>query len=307
MNGFTPKWLRAVPVLGISLLAVACVMGNSAPAQAADICASPGSAQDAELRVGMVNRSYRYFVPATASEQALPLVVALHGGWGTGKALADQSGLDAAAERHGFAVVYPNGIWRSWNAGNCCGKAGTDNIDDVGFIRALVKELRGASCIDEKAVFATGFSNGAMMTHRLACEAPELFNAIAPVSGGPMIERCASDRPMPALLLIGRKDERIPWDGGTYDDTYRPSIAEQVQVLAKRNRCDETTDDAVAGGGDSCTRRASCGGGATVWCVIDGVGHQWPGGKTLLPRLLGPNRDVVDASDLILRFFKSQR
>lgn len=290
--------------LSVMLLATACAVGTSAPAEAADVCAKRGEAQNGELRHGKTNRSYRVFVPE--SDKPLPLVVALHGGWGTGEALAEQSGLDAAATRHGFAVVYPNGIWRSWNAGSCCGKAASGDVDDVGFLRKLASEIGGQDCIDGDRVYGTGFSNGAMMTHRMACDAPDVFDAIAPVSGGPMVENCGADKPVPALLMVGRADERIPWDGGMFKESYRPSIAEQVKALASRNRCEDDTAQ-VSGSGGYCEQRSGCSNGALRWCIIDGIGHQWPGGSTIFERLLGPNRDVIDASDTILRFFKAQQ
>lgn len=296
---------RGLPAISASFLLAACAMGTSAPAEAADVCTKRGEAQSAEIRYGDSDRSYRYFVPKN-KEGKLPLVVAMHGGWGTGEALADQTGMDAAAERHGFAVVYPNGVWRSWNAGSCCGRAASTEVDDVGFIRTLTRELGKSGCIDEDRVYGTGFSNGAMLTHRIACEAPEVFDAIAPVAGGPMIENCPDKPPMPALLMVGRQDERIPWDGGTFDETYRPSISEQVKAMAQRNRC-EAEETKVAGNADACAQRKGCGNGALRWCVFDGVGHQWPGGKTIMKRLLGPNRDGADATDTILNFFAEQK
>lgn len=299
-----PFLIRGLPALTASLLLAACAMGKSAPAEAADVCAKRGEAGSAEIRYGDDDRSYRYFVPE--SEGKLPLVVAMHGGLGTGEAMAEQTGMDAAAERHGFAVVYPNGSWRSWNAGKCCGRAASTNVDDVGFIRTLTRELGKADCIDGDRVYGTGFSNGAMLAHRIACEAPEVFDAIAPVAGGPMIDNCPDKPAIPALLMVGRKDERIPWDGGIFDETYRPSIAEQVEALAQRNGCD-SEEAKVAGNAGVCAQRKGCRKGALRWCVIDGVGHQWPGGKTIMQRLLGPNRNVVDATDTILRFFKEQK
>lgn len=298
-----PILTRGLPVLTAGLLLAACVIGSSAPAEAADVCAKRGQAGEAEIRHDGDDRSYRYFVPK--HEGKLPLVVAMHGGLGTGEAMAEQTGMDAAAARHGFAVVYPDGSWRSWNAGSCCGRAASTDVDDVGFIRTLTRELGKASCIDEERVYGTGFSNGAMLAHRIACEAPEVFDAIAPVSGGPMIDNCPDKPAIPALLMVGRQDERIPWDGGIFDGTRRPSIAEQVKALAQRNGCKDA-EAKVAGNAGLCAQRKSCDKGAVRWCVIDGVGHQWPGGKTILKRLLGPNRDVVDATDTILRFFKEQ-
>lgn len=291
-----------VLALGMAACAV-----NTGPASAADVCAARDQAQQGSVKHQGRDRSYRLFVPATGSaDKPLPLVVALHGGWGTGELMAEQTGLDQAAAKHGFAVVYPDGVSRAWNAGSCCGKPMEQKIDDVGFVEKLVAKLGESACIDDERVYGTGFSNGAMMTHRIACESPALFNAIAPVAGGPMIDNCPGAAAIPALLIVGKEDERIPWQGGMFKENYRPSIADQVKVLAKRNRCDDNVAKAASLGG-GCEKRSGCAQGAVQWCVLDGVGHQWPGGKTYLKALLGPNRADFDATATILNFFSASK
>ena len=295
--------------LGAALLAfgVAACAVNTGPASAADVCAVRDQAQQGSLNHQGRDRSYRLYVPKSASsDKPLPLIVALHGGWGTGELMAEQTGLDEAAARRGFAVVYPDGVSRAWNAGSCCGKPMEQKIDDVGFIEKLVDTLGDTACIDGDRVYGTGFSNGAMMTHRIACDAPKLFDAIAPVAGGPMIEGCPGAAAIPALLMVGKQDERIPWQGGMFKESFRPSIADQVKVLAKRNRCDDNVAKSAALGG-GCEKRSGCSQGAVQWCVLDGVGHQWPGGKTYFKALLGPNRSDFDATATILNFFSSSK
>lgn len=302
---FKTRWCRSVSMIVLSMAVAACAV-NSGPASAATNCSVRDQAQQGSLSHQGRERSYRLYIPATAdSSKPLPLIVALHGGWGTGELMAEQTGLDKAAARRGFAVVYPDGVSRAWNAGRCCGKPMEEKVDDVGFIQKLVDQLSGASCIDDQRVYGTGFSNGAMMTHRIACEAPGLFTAIAPVAGGPMIDACPDKPAIPALLMVGRQDERIPWKGGNFKDSYRPSIAEQVKVLARRNRCDEESTPLKMLGGD-CQSRRGCGDAVVQWCVLDGIGHQWPGGKTYLKGLLGPNRNNIDATETILEFFSAQ-
>jgi len=298
-------WKHTAGTLLLSLGMAACAV-NTGPASAAEGCSARDQVQEGSLNHQGRERSYRLYIPESASEsKPLPLIVALHGGWGTGKLMAEQSGLDRAAARKGFAVVYPDGVSRAWNAGSCCGKPMEEKVDDVGFIEKLVARLGSESCIDGDRVYGTGFSNGAMMTHRIACEAPTLFAAIAPVAGGPMLDACPEQPALPTLLMVGRKDERIPWQGGMFKETYRPSIAEQVKTLAKRNRCsDETTQMKLLGG--DCRSRQGCSGAALRWCILDGVGHQWPGGKTFLKRMLGPNRTDISATNTILDFFSGQ-
>lgn len=294
---------------GTVLLAVgmaACAV-NTGPASAAEGCSVRGQVQEGSLNHQGRERSYRLYIPASASDaKPLGLIVALHGGWGTGELMAEQTGLDQAVAGKGFAVVYPDGVSRAWNAGSCCGKPMEQKVDDVGFIEKLVAQLGKESCIDADRVYGTGFSNGAMMTHRIACEAPTLFTAIAPVAGGPMVDQCPGAPAVPAMLVVGKQDERIPWRGGKFKESYRPSIAEQVKVLAKRNQCGDSTAKA-AGLSGACEKRSGCTKGDVTWCVLDGVGHQWPGGKTYFKALLGPNRSDFDATATVLEFFSTSK
>lgn len=263
-------------------------------------CASDG----ATLRFGGYERTYRIYRPASVGSKPVPLVVALHGGFGTGQNMEDQTGFDALADRYGFIVVYPDGVRRAWNAGTCCATPMKEKIDDVGFVRAVIAEVESRYPIDRTRVYGTGFSNGAMLLHRIACEAPDTFTAIAPVSGGPMVDQCDLRRPIPTLLIQGKADPRIPWNGGVFEGSYRPSIASIVKSFAQRNHCsaDETTT--YDSDGVECRTLRGCSSGDEVsWCGLDGVGHQWAGGKTYLKMLLGANNDRFSASQRIWSFF----
>ena len=87
-------------------------------------------------------------------------------------------GARLVADREHFIAVYPNGTGRGrflvWNAGTCCGRAPLQGIDDVGFVRAMIDDLAKRTPIDRTRIYATGLSNGAMMTYRIAAEAPDL-------------------------------------------------------------------------------------------------------------------------------------
>src|SRR5579859_1407501 len=144
-----------------------------------------------------LKRSYLLHLPAKAPAGPVPLVVVLHGGGGTAEGAVKMTGFDAEADASGFIAVYPNGTdkdrpmrvmlgkrgFLTWNAGSCCGYAQQKNIDDVGFIRAVVGDVEKQHAVDPKQVYATGISNGGMMSYRLACKASELFAAIGPVAG----------------------------------------------------------------------------------------------------------------------------
>src|SRR3954451_20108548 len=82
-------------------------------------------------------RTFRIYVPKSAvGPGEAPMVVMLHGGFGSGKQAEKAYGWDQLAENEGIVVLYPDGLRRTWNAGDCCGYAARKNVDDVGFISA---------------------------------------------------------------------------------------------------------------------------------------------------------------------------
>ena len=73
-------------------------------------------------------RTYLVHLPVDLSlDEPIPLVIAMHGGFGSAENLQRQSGLSETADREKFIVVYPEGVndgplgIRTWNAGWCCG------------------------------------------------------------------------------------------------------------------------------------------------------------------------------------------
>jgi polyhydroxybutyrate depolymerase len=140
------------------------------------------------LEHGGQGRSYLVHVPPQAvSRKLLPVVLNFHGATSSSHQQERYSGMDGASDHFRFIVVYPNGSGRwghlSWNAGLCCAYAMFRREDDVGFVRALLDDLAKRTAIDHTRIYATGISNGAMMSYRLAVEASDLIAAIAPVAG----------------------------------------------------------------------------------------------------------------------------
>lgn len=260
------------------------------------------------LKIQGLERSYRLYRPSTPSQAPRALLVALHGGYGSGSTLEKQTGLDQLAEREGFFVVYPDGFRRSWNAGACCGPAQRQNVDDVGFVRAVIADIAQRYPVDRQRIYGTGFSNGAMLLNRIACEAPSTFSAVAPVAGNTPLPGCANARAPAALLLQGRDDERVPWAGGSFEGQYRPPIRDMAAQLASHNICSQETETLPAPAGVECQHFKGCAADGEVrWCVIEGLGHQWAGGQSFLRPLLGRNRSELSASEMVWEFLAPQR
>ena len=167
-------------------------------------------------------RTFHVYVPTSLPDGPVPLVVALHGGTGSGRQFERSSGFDAQADEHGFIVVYPDGVGagddetqlRTWNAGGCCGPAVRKDVDDVGFVRQLIDEMVERYSIDPARVFAVGHSNGGFMSYRLACELSDRIAAVGLQAGGLMIDECAPERPGSLLHIHGAEDTNVPLEGG---------------------------------------------------------------------------------------------
>jgi polyhydroxybutyrate depolymerase len=189
-----------LPVKRALLLAAACLLLFAGPVFAKD---SQGTDAQFSLRHDGRVRTYLVHLPASYSkDKTWPLVLVLHGGGGNGEQVAKMTGFSRKADQEGFIAVYPNGtgLWQNrfltWNAGNCCAYAYENRIDDVGFIRALIGQLRKDYAVDDRRIYAAGISNGGMMSYRLACGLSDLIAAIGPVAGAQNID-CKPAQPSP--------------------------------------------------------------------------------------------------------------
>src|SRR5438874_7340890 len=106
-------------------------------------------------------RAYFLYIPNGIDLKAsAPVILAFNGGGGTPTTFAAKTDLSERAGKAGFVVAYPEGYNKTWNAGSCCGEAQKQGIDDVGFTSAVLDDLQSVIKVDQRRVFATGFSNG---------------------------------------------------------------------------------------------------------------------------------------------------
>lgn len=250
-----------------------------------------------------VPRQYTVYVPDSLADAPANLVLNFHGFTSDMDEQVLFSGLNAVADREGFVVAYPNGIDNSFNAGSCC--AFTDQErDDVGFARAVVADVGRQLCIDEDRVFSTGMSNGGYMSFRLACEASDVFRAIAPVSSylGVPMEACTDARPLPTIVFNGTEDTLVSYADGGRGNSHG-SLPEMVEKWAGKNGCDSTPQVTYEEGTATCETFINCTAGATVtFCTLEGMGHCWPG-QELCP--FGDSTLDLSANDEMWKFFSA--
>ena len=281
------------------------------------------------LRHDGQERHYRVIAPdgRPVGVPGWPLLLVLHGGGGSGDYMARVSDFGDMARREGFVAVFPDAIGKHWNDGRYAAtlESQGEDVDDVGFLIALVNHLGGRLPVDARRVYALGASNGGMMVQRLGCEAAEHFAALASVIANmpePLQSSCRPRLPVAMMIINGTADPMVPYDGGRVgmgrkDRGRVISTADTIDHWVRANGCRAAADAFLLPNkdpGDGVQIRASrwrdCRQGAEVLLyAMDGAGHRWPGepraGVPLLKRLMGPLAMDIEAEREIWAFFKA--
>lgn len=297
------RWLWLAP-----LVVVVAVMGATRRGlSAGDVVVS--------LESGGRTRSAVVHVPASYDgSRPVPLVLLLHGGGGNGAQAEAAYRMNDVADRNGFIVAYPNGTSRmgnmlTWDAANCCGYAYDEQVDDVTFINALLDELERNYQIDTRRVYATGMSNGGMMTYRLGCRLSDRLAAIAPVAGALNDTDCVPASPLPVIIFHGTDDQHVLYNGGMAPLQFSPRIDQPVSYAVSfwvaRDGCSTTPETETSASGNIVKTTYSGGvdGSEVILYTIVGGGHAWPGGvPPSRPGADVPTQEI-NASELMWEFF----
>jgi len=265
------------------------------------------------LNVDGLERSYVLHVPAGYDPaQPVPVVLNFHGGGGKAENAIKMTGFNTQADEFGFLVVYPNGsgelenYFLSWNSGNCCGYAQRENVDDITFVRALLDDLRTIANVDPKRIYATGMSNGGMMSYRLACELADQIAAIGSVAGTQNFDICQPSEPVSIIHFHGIGDPVVPYEGGfgsiSLADVDFASAEESISFWVAHNGCDETPAQEAFEDITHTTYALGDQNTAVELYTISNGGHVWPGSQQVREDANGPTQ-TISASQLIWEFF----
>lgn len=243
-------------------------------------------------------RQYRLHIPSTYNpDNAVPLVVNLHGLDSNATQQEQVSQMSTKADQIGFIVVYPEGLGnpQTWHVGP---RAEADA--DLQFIRDLIEHLKTQLNIAPGHIYATGISNGAQMSNRLGCEMADIFAAIAPVSGGyPPSQECRPIHPVAVVAFHGTADQILPYEG---QGRLLLPVREWASAWAARNGCDATPSITFQQGEVTGETWSHCQEGAeVVLYTIQGRGHSWPG-SDMPPEITTQD---INATDVIWEFFAS--
>ena len=249
---------------------------------------------------GGLEREYMLYIPQSAEKNS-PLVFMLHGLGSTHTIIMNYSQMNQVADKHGFVVCYPQGIRGAentrhtkkgtpfWNVGYETHK--NETVDDVSFIKSLAIYLQQEYNLDPEKTFCAGMSNGGDMSYLLGCEAPDIFKAIAPITGcmmGWIYDSCNKNDPVPIFQVHGTADKTTYYDGDVDNrDKWGAymGVETTINFWVDRNECKEvnidTLPDIDRNDGSIVITEKYTGGrnNNEVWFykVINGD-HEWPPG-----------------------------
>lgn len=290
------RWAGLVAVLAMALVACAGAP-PAAPVQPVPVVNRTVMLDSpAGPRTALVHRP-------TSLPRNAPLVVVLHGAFGTAEHTRTSFGWDALADRDGFEVVYPQGSGKTWNAGNCCGPAHAKSVDDVAFLHRLVETLVEQDGVDRHRVYAVGMSNGAMMTYAWACARPDDLAGIGPVAGA-LVANCQPAPAMTVVAIHGTADRNVPINGGVGPRSVShynyPSLATSIGPFVAADGCapapKRTEKPPVQINSWSCAS-----GNKLTLVVVNGMGHVWPGSQPVdaVKRVLRQPPGPLDATTFL--------
>ncbi|MGO4892751.1 alpha/beta hydrolase family esterase [Flavobacterium sp. W21_SRS_FM6] len=256
-------------------------------------------------------RQYRLFVPASYTDNTpLPLVLNFHGTSNTPDRQEALSDFEKLAEKERFIVVTPLALFTrtaggpiTWNANKKPGP------DDVNFITLLLHQLQQDWAIDNKRIYATGFSGGARMSSRLGCDLADRIAAIAPVAGLRFPTDCQPYRSVPIMTFHGEKDGInhfiLREDSPVY---WTMGVEDALAGWIKHNQCNAPVQTALSSSltefaYQGCSHHADI-----VFYRSTEAGHTWPGSpmaEQMLRFGLGKTEESLAATDLIWQFFKA--
>ena len=277
-------------------------------------------AQSKSLRVGSLDRSY-LLLDAHRGSGPAPLVIVLHGGGGSPETMIPRWA--EKAREAGLVIAAPKGIGRNdrlgtWNASGCCGEAVSRGVDDVGFVAAVIDDVSKKASIDPRRIYVAGFSNGGMLTHRIAIALGDRIAATAVVSGALFGNETAPRNPVPILIMHGEQDPVVGFNGGMSPTGFVAkaqtipfkSVRYAVDFWRSANGC--TATPTVTKLMDASTEHSTgCRGNTDIlFYDLPQGGHSWPGSSAGSERgshHIGRDASTasIDATNIIWDFFRT--
>ena len=281
--------VAVIVVLGIAVFAGwRAVEASGQPTKAAVPVKVATSTKTYSMTVAGRERSYEVIAPVKALPRSAPVIVMLSG---LGASVPDEISRDDLvpyATANEAEVVYPVAFDESWNAITCCGEAAAKNVEDLAFLKALVAKVDPGHV---RSVFVVGYSNGARMAYRVACDDPELFDGYAMVKGAPT-PGCDLRKPVTIIQIASVNDPEVPYRPGDKGIESLP-MTTLIADLRTAERC-PANSTVTHSETMTLTTWPACGDGTRLAFAV------WQGGVHSFPR---PPASVPAAAQVIWSFF----
>lgn len=288
---------------------------------------STDGAQQFIMTVDGVERSFLVYKPENLEEgEEVPVVFMFHGSGGSGPGVYKSTSWKDKADDEGFVVVYPTGLsYRVYKEENIVNgelvedfkkkqtkwsRYGLERIldpefdqeviNDIPFVLGMVDFINDYYDADSDRFYATGFSNGAQFTARLAIEMTDVFAAYAPAGAGRQVEEVLNSlndhpelpfKPRPVSLMVGEIDPKLTHslgiesfpldetsteDGNPVKDFY---ITPYLELLGLEDSVEYELYNkaAVYSYTENTDQDAEL---AFTFIVVEGMGHRYPSGNT---------------------------
>jgi polyhydroxybutyrate depolymerase len=254
-------------------------------------------------------RDYLLYVPESYDPtRPASLVISMHGTALWPALQRNISNWNDVADEHGFIVVYPGAMGRPQRKWQLSFSPGPGDRLEVHFISDLIDSLEEAYNIDPSRIYIDGLSAGGIMALAVGCLLPNRIAAIAAVVAALPNDYCDDPRPIPLVTFHGTADPIYPYEGGATWAVSEPveSVSSWVSKRARQNECApipaevRVSADVLRQDYRDCTS-------SLVHYIVDGGGHQWPGGKQFPEWMAGPAVKDIDATRIIWRFFSQHQ
>ena len=230
------------------------------------------------LSVDGRTRRWLQLTPEGPAGVSTPILVVLHGQAVTPDQEVERDGFVALVAQGKAELAYPEGIGESWNAGGCCGPAGAQNVDDVGFLRALVAEVDPRHA---RPIHLVGYSNGGRLAYTIACDDPTLVDDFAVVDAMP-VSGCTLGQPVSVLQVDGTADPAIPYQPGDPGGEQPPATTQAVS-LGILDGCTGSPDRVQTGNLTVSSWNGCRNGTRVAFATYHGATHLWPAGDATTP------------------------
>ncbi|MCW5317262.1 hypothetical protein GTQ43_26685 [Nostoc sp. KVJ3] len=308
---FLPNWLMTFIVL-----TTLTVTSNSLQVEAKSIPREKilrGENYGTLRNQGKLRTYYMYTPKYYNPKHPISLVLVFHGDNGSGKSIEKVSRFNNLAELFGFIAVYPNGLDHQWSfTGHVRQK-----VDDISFVAALIGHIQQITNINRRKIYATGFSEGGILTQALACKLPNQIAAFASVAGSlttRFMHSCHSSVSISMMMINGTKDLSVHYHGDPITQKEAlVSIPETINFWQRHDQCTSFSQIQELARTKSrnhlqvkAFRSSGCRNGSEVlqFNIVNG-GHFWPGGTSTDTKLNQVNIQLgFNASRAIWSFFQ---